>query len=251
MGAASLVQTVAANETSPETVLVDSELAAHAREQLDHPDDTIARIEREVRVRRLAALHVAASDETPVPSERRTLPVPDVNDGRRPRASLAVGTSTAVVIIALLFAVNADLRGSPGDAHGDALNRPTVLAPTGATRPAAREATDDRRAPVRVSHRTPAGRAAQQAAPRRFAWAPVPGASAYHVEFFRGDERVYAAQKPRAHLDLPWAWTFRGRVHRLEPGTYRWYVWPIVSGLRRTEATVQAELDVRPTTPNH
>jgi hypothetical protein len=37
-------------------------------------------------------------------------------------------------------------------------------------------------------------------------------------------------------------WRLNGRDHRLEPGAYRWYVWPRVDGRRRAKANVQAKL---------
>ena len=82
-------------------------------------------------------------------------------------------------------------------------------------------------------------------APRRFAWAPVAGATGYHVEFFRESTRIQSVDTTRPEYALPVTWVHGGRRHRLEPGAYRWYVWPIVSGLRQSRATVQADLLVR------
>jgi hypothetical protein len=81
--------------------------------------------------------------------------------------------------------------------------------------------------------------------PRRFAWAPAEGATGYHVELFRGKSLVFAADTIGPKITVPAKWTFDGSEHQLEPGAYRWYVWPIVSGKRTTRAVVQARLVVR------
>ena len=81
-------------------------------------------------------------------------------------------------------------------------------------------------------------------APQRFAWAPVPDASAYHVELYRGPTRVFASDTARPEITIPRAWTFEGRTYRLEAEEYRWYVWPVVSGRRSAQAVVQARLVV-------
>ncbi len=81
-------------------------------------------------------------------------------------------------------------------------------------------------------------------APQRFAWAPVPDASAYHVELYRGPTRVFASDTARPEITIPRAWTFEERTYRLEPDEYRWYVWPVVAGRRSAKAVVQAKLVV-------
>jgi hypothetical protein len=48
----------------------------------------------------------------------------------------------------------------------------------------------------------------------------------------------------RAQIEIPATWESGGKVHRLEPGAYRWYVWPIVDGKRAPTAIVQAKLAV-------
>lgn len=81
-------------------------------------------------------------------------------------------------------------------------------------------------------------------ASQRFAWAPVPGATEYHVELFRGSTRIFASNTPRPEITIPRRWTFEAKPYRLEPAEYRWYVWPVVGGKRTTEAVVQARLVV-------
>jgi hypothetical protein len=95
--------------------------------------------------------------------------------------------------------------------------------------------------PSRPRNRTPA---VSRPVARPFAWAPSPGASAYHVELFRGAERVFAAQTKKPAIDVPARWQFAGRSQTLEPGSYRWYVWPVVDGKRSAAATVQATLAI-------
>jgi hypothetical protein len=92
----------------------------------------------------------------------------------------------------------------------------------------------------------PKGRKPTPAAPasRRFAWAPVAGASGYEVEFFRGESRVFSGRSSRAALTLPARWRIAGRRESLTPGRYRWYVWPIVAGKRSSSAVVRATLEV-------
>jgi hypothetical protein len=61
--------------------------------------------------------------------------------------------------------------------------------------------------------------------PPRLAWLPKKGASYYNVQLIRGT-RVLTAWPTHAHLKLPRSWTYRGHHYRLQPGVYRWYVWP-------------------------
>ena len=82
------------------------------------------------------------------------------------------------------------------------------------------------------------------AQPRRFAWAPVTGATGYHVELFRGSDRVYSSDTKQPVLELGQSWRYNGRPMTLTDGTYRWYVWPITAGGRAAQAVVQARLTV-------
>ena len=80
--------------------------------------------------------------------------------------------------------------------------------------------------------------------PRRFAWAPVAGAIGYHVELFKGADRVLEKETTEPVLELGSTWRYAGRTNRLTSGSYRWYVWPVTKGGRSTQAVVQATLDV-------
>jgi hypothetical protein len=79
---------------------------------------------------------------------------------------------------------------------------------------------------------------------RRFAWAPVDGAVGYHVELFRGNDRVLARETKEPVLELAPSWRYQGRTVTLTPGEYRWYVWPVTASGRGTQAVVQAKLTV-------
>ena len=48
----------------------------------------------------------------------------------------------------------------------------------------------------------------------------------------------------RPTLELGTSWRHEGRVVRLTPGQYRWYVWPVTSGGRAAKAIVQARLAI-------
>jgi hypothetical protein len=90
----------------------------------------------------------------------------------------------------------------------------------------------------------PASQTPTPPTPRRFAWAPVENAVAYHVELFRGGDRILARETTKPVLELGESWRHEGRLVRLTPGAYRWYVWPVTSRGRATQAVVQARLTV-------
>jgi hypothetical protein len=56
-------------------------------------------------------------------------------------------------------------------------------------------------------------------------WGPVRGASYYNVQLFRGSKRIYAAWPAVHQVGLAASWKWAGRVYRLTPDRYRWYVW--------------------------
>jgi hypothetical protein len=56
-------------------------------------------------------------------------------------------------------------------------------------------------------------------------WTPVRGADYYNVQLFRGDRKVLSAWPDGARLKLRRSWRYFGK-RRLEPGRYRWMVWP-------------------------
>ena len=67
---------------------------------------------------------------------------------------------------------------------------------------------------------------ARRRKPPLLRWTRVRGADFYNVLLFRGGERIFRAWPRKPSLRLPRRWTEGGRVYRLSPGRYRWYVWP-------------------------
>lgn len=63
-------------------------------------------------------------------------------------------------------------------------------------------------------------------APPLLRWAAYPGASFYNVQLFRGRTKVLSLWPKATKLRLQRSWTYGGREFTLEPGRYRWYVWP-------------------------
>ena len=61
--------------------------------------------------------------------------------------------------------------------------------------------------------------------PPRLVWTAVPKATHYNVQVWRKG-RILSLWPRRTSVRLPSAWTYAGRRYRLEPGRYRWYVWP-------------------------
>lgn len=94
--------------------------------------------------------------------------------------------------------------------------------------------------------RSPRPSTGAPAGARRFAWAPVAGSTGYHVELFRGSALVFRDETTKPEILIRKRWRLAGRIRRLEPGSYRWYVWPLVNGRRTASAIVQARLVVPP-----
>jgi hypothetical protein len=228
---------------SPELVLIDDCLAHSARSRLVVPEETLARLVRENSLRRLVAHEATGSEDVSDDATPSWYPLPQAaRVARRKPKLLAAGATTGALIAALLLGVQVDLRGTPAGADSIAPQTPTTLGPPRS------KAAGQTRLPKAEKPGRPTSRpspAAPELGPRRFAWAPVSGASGYHVEFFRGDSLVYSSDTTSPQLKLPSSWTLDGRAHRLSAGAYRWNVWPVVSGLRQAKATVQAELVVR------
>jgi hypothetical protein len=233
---------------SPELALVDPDLAARVQAALPDGEDTVEHLLHAARAR-----GAGSSGEAPVRRSRLSR-----------RRVLQVGLAAAGlagIAAALAFDVRVELRERNAVADS-AIGRPALTpdetrasrqtAPTPPARKASAQTAKTKTAASRSkAARTRTRTAGKRTVPepvlqtRRFAWAPVPRAASYHVEFFRGSTRVFSASTRRAEIAIPKRWRFQGRAQSLEPGDYRWYVWPVfrASG-RAPAASVQARLRV-------
>lgn len=75
-------------------------------------------------------------------------------------------------------------------------------------------------------------------APPRLVWTPAKKASYYNVQLIRG-RRVLSVWPARPGFQLRRTWIYNGRRYRLQPGVYRWYVWP---GIGRISAAKYGKL---------
>jgi hypothetical protein len=57
-------------------------------------------------------------------------------------------------------------------------------------------------------------------------WTPVRGARYYNLQLWRRGVKILSVWPARPHYQLKRRWTYGGRRWRLEPGRYRWLVWP-------------------------
>ncbi len=244
-----------ADAVSPELALVDLALGVRERKRLTEPDDTLARLKHEIWLGRLAAVDAASTEQLTDNQRGRWRSISDrcarFHGSRRPLVLVAAGTFASALMIATLISVEIAGRASAPRILSE-LTVPTTASTTELDQTATPSRSDSRTRTTAAKGKRARGQASLSDSPatrrpagRRFAWAPVPGASGYRVEFFRGDSLVYSRDTMSPQLTMPAAWTLDGRRHRLSAGVYRWNVWPVVSGVRRAEATVQAELVVR------
>jgi hypothetical protein len=61
---------------------------------------------------------------------------------------------------------------------------------------------------------------------RTLRWKRRPGARYYNFQLFRSGRKLLSAWPTSNHYTLKTRWRYRGRTHKLQPGRYRWYVWP-------------------------
>jgi large repetitive protein len=62
--------------------------------------------------------------------------------------------------------------------------------------------------------------------PPLLVWRKAARASYYNVQVYRGRLKIFSAWPTKARLQLRARWSFLGRKRSMEPGVYRWYVWP-------------------------
>ena len=212
---------------SPELVLVDPELAASARAMLPEPRSALREVgppapahdddgpSRALRALSNAALAIDDGHGVPATGKRSW--------------RVLVGVAAVTVLSLLLFDVRVQVGRTPASAE-------TAAEPLAAASPLGRSPS------ASVPKHVPKDVVKPKA--RRFAWAPTPGATGYHVELFRRDVRIFAADTKEPQLAIPARWKLNGRRHELSAGEYRWFVWPVVSGLRASSATVQATVTI-------
>jgi hypothetical protein len=230
---------------SPELALVDPELARRERAQLPlpppparrepHPPDT-------ARASGRPSVPTAPLPPQPEPPRQRSR-------GRRVARRVAAMTALAAIGAAGIAAASVARHGEQPELGAPAAQVPsadTPAAPRRARQPtrsgaratttrAAAGATRTRAATGTQPPPTPPPAATQTTAapappprtgpePRTFAWLPVPRATHYRVEFYRGPTRILVAFPARPRLVVPGRWKYRGRVLSFSAGTYRWTV---------------------------
>jgi hypothetical protein len=99
------------------------------------------------------------------------------------------------------------------------------------------------RARTRPTPRVRSRTAVSTPPPRTVVWTPLPGATSYHVELFRGRQRIFVTDSTPNRVTIPASWDLGGRIHRLGPGD-RLHVWAVLSDGRTSGALVDGELVV-------
>jgi hypothetical protein len=129
----------------------------------------------------------------------------------------------------------------------------TVKAASSLPRSAAGQSRPHRSSPILSMGSTGAQESRPRAAsaattsirPIRLAWVPAAGAVAYRVELFWRAHRILAARTTRPAFTLQPRWRYGGTAKWLEPGMYRWYVWPVdKAGDQAASAIVRSTLRV-------
>ncbi len=77
-----------------------------------------------------------------------------------------------------------------------------------------------------VARLTQPANGARVGAPPVLDWTAVRGATYYNVQLFRDGKKILSVWPSSTSIRLDRSWRFGGATQRLEPGRYRWYVWP-------------------------
>jgi hypothetical protein len=231
------------DDISPELVLVDERLAELVRARLHPPSDTLARLES------IASRNPIELDTRGLDAGRPAEPETLVDRPRGARALLVRGRVAAVAVVMALGILA--LHPPSTSEHGSTSSTTavqSVRAPSVGHAPARPSKADAAGPGAPTRHEKPAAtsRVARERpqSSEHFAWAPVEGATGYHVELFSGSSLVFETETRSAHMVVPRSWKYRGKRHRLSAGEYRWLVWAKDGRLRRSQAVVQALLVV-------
>jgi hypothetical protein len=93
----------------------------------------------------------------------------------------------------------------------------SVRGPAATTRPRPAATRPALKSPVRDARLTK---------PPLLDWTEVPKATYYNVQLYRNGKKILTAWPTTTSFRVEQSWRFDGRVQRLSPGRYRWFVWP-------------------------
>lgn len=240
---------------SPELALVDPALAAAAREELpDVPESPSPRNAAYAFAPRFAEEYERAAHETAVEDARRPQ--------RRRRylswvaALLAIPLAVGLIVLRGGENVQSARPNAPDEpAPRSEIPAPPASPPTddGTASQASKPTSAPRSSAPRASRPTKAGSGRQPAAAQAspiVRWTPAPKATFYWFQLYRlgpGALKILDRWPRRARLRLPRAWRNAGVRYQLEPGRYRWEVWPQYgarSEVRFTRMTARGTLAV-------
>jgi hypothetical protein len=118
------------------------------------------------------------------------------------RAQDAAGNVASKTAVALPFAAGPDA-APPGPTARSPIapRRPHLIAPRG-------------------------GALVRPGSPPLFRWTPVRAGRYYNLQLWRRGHKILSVWPARPRYQLKRRWSYGGRTWRLEPGRYRWFVWP-------------------------
>jgi hypothetical protein len=76
-----------------------------------------------------------------------------------------------------------------------------------------------------TAHLLSPGAGSSLSRPPLLRWRKIARASYYNVQVFRNGKKILSAWPTKPHYQLRSKWRYRGKRHRLVPGTYRWLLW--------------------------